>query len=69
MLSNLLSELLSALVVYGLPLLFVVVLIASAGVPLPATLVTVAAGAFAQDGIPRADTRRRDVTTIPVERL
>jgi membrane protein DedA with SNARE-associated domain len=48
MLADLLSELLSALVVYGLPLLFVVVLIASAGVPLPATLVIVAAGAFAQ---------------------
>jgi membrane-associated protein len=49
MLADLLNELLSALVVYGLPLLFVVVLIASAGVPLPATLVVMAAGAFAQD--------------------
>ncbi len=48
MLSDLSDLLLSSLVVYGLPLIFLIVLIASAGLPLPATLVVLTAGALVQ---------------------
>ncbi|CAN5657536.1 DedA family protein [soil metagenome] len=48
MLSDLSDLLLSSLVVYGLPLIFLIVLTASAGVPLPATLVVLTAGALVQ---------------------
>lgn len=41
---------LAALVQYGLPALFGVVLIAATGVPLPATLVLIAAGSFVEQG-------------------
>lgn len=41
---------LSTLLLYGLPLLFAVVLVASAGVPLPASLLLLTAGAFAARG-------------------
>lgn len=44
------EQLLSALVLYGLPVLFGVTLVAAIGAPLPASLLLVAAGAFAQDG-------------------
>ncbi len=44
------DQLLAALVQYGLPALFVVILVASAGVPLPATLLLVTAGSFVQQG-------------------
>jgi membrane protein DedA with SNARE-associated domain len=40
--------LLSSLVVYGLPLIFGIVLVSSVGVPLPATLVVLTAGALVQ---------------------
>lgn len=36
--------------VYGLPVLFVVLLVGSAGVPLPASLLLVAAGSFVEQG-------------------
>ncbi|MCX6045861.1 MAG: DedA family protein [Chloroflexi bacterium] len=48
MLSDLSDLLLSSLVVYGLPLIFLIVLTASAGLPLPATLVVLTAGALVQ---------------------
>lgn len=51
MLSNLSALLLSSSVVYGLPLIFATVLIASAGVPLPTTLVVLSAGALVQQGL------------------
>jgi membrane-associated protein len=44
------DQLLAALLVYGLPVLFGIVLIASIGVPLPVTLMLVAAGSFARQG-------------------
>lgn len=46
--SDLTDILLSSLVFYGLPLIFVTVLIASAGLPLPTTLVVLTAGALVQ---------------------
>jgi membrane protein DedA with SNARE-associated domain len=48
MLTDLSNLLLSSLVVYGLPLIFGIVLVASLGVPLPATLVLLTAGALVQ---------------------
>jgi membrane-associated protein len=47
---NISDQLLAALLVYGLSLLFGVILIASIGVPLPVTLMLVAAGSFAKQG-------------------
>jgi len=44
------DQLLAALSVYGLPVLFVVVLIASVGVPFPLSLILVAAGSFVEQG-------------------
>lgn len=42
--------LLSTLGVYGVPVLFVALLVGSAGVPLPASLLLVAAGSFVEQG-------------------
>ena len=47
---NLTDQLLAALLVYGLPLLFAVIAIASVGVPFPVSLTLVAAGSFAKQG-------------------
>ncbi len=47
---NLTDQLLAALSVYGLPLLFAVIAIAAAGVPMPVTLMLVAAGSFVELG-------------------
>jgi membrane-associated protein len=47
---SLTNEILAALVQYGLPALFGVVLVASTGLPLPATLLLIAAGSFVQQG-------------------
>lgn len=44
------DQLLSSLVTYGLPVLFGVVFVAAAGLPLPATLLLIAAGAFTDSG-------------------
>jgi membrane-associated protein len=44
------DQLLAALLVYGLPVLFLIILIASIGIPLPVTLMLVAAGSFAAQG-------------------
>jgi membrane-associated protein len=44
------DQVLAALLVYGLPVLFGVTLICSAGIPFPVSLVLVAAGSFAQQG-------------------
>jgi membrane protein DedA with SNARE-associated domain len=44
------DQLLAALVQYGLPALFVTILVTSAGAPLPATLLLVTAGSFVQQG-------------------
>ena len=44
------NEILAALVQYGLPALFVVIFVASTGIPLPATLLLVAAGSFVEQG-------------------
>jgi len=44
------DQVLAALLLYGLPVLFGVILICSAGVPFPVSLVLVAAGSFAQQG-------------------
>lgn len=44
------DQLLAALLVYGVPLLFVVIAIASVGVPFPVSLTLVAAGSFAKQG-------------------
>jgi membrane protein DedA with SNARE-associated domain len=44
------DQLLSLLSLYGLPALFVVLVVASAGVPLPVTLLLVAAGSFVEQG-------------------
>jgi len=44
------DQLLAELLVYGVPLLFVVVAIAAVGVPFPMSLTLVAAGSFAKQG-------------------
>lgn len=44
------DQLLAALLVYGVPLLFAVIAIASVGVPFPVSLTLVAAGSFAKQG-------------------
>jgi membrane-associated protein len=44
------DQLLAALVLYGLPVLFAVIFIASIGVPLPVSFLLVAAGSFAKLG-------------------
>jgi membrane-associated protein len=44
------DQLLAALVLYGLPVLFVVIFVASVGVPLPVSFLLVAAGSFAKQG-------------------
>ena len=44
------DQLLAGLTVYGLPLLFSVTLISSAGIPLPSTFMLIAAGSFIQLG-------------------
>lgn len=44
------DQVLAALLVYGLPVLFGVILVASVGVPLPVSFVLVAAGSFAKQG-------------------
>ncbi len=44
------DQLLAALVLYGLPVLFGVILIASVGLPLPVSFILVAAGSFAKQG-------------------
>ncbi len=47
---NLTDQLLAALSQYGLPVLFAVIMIAAVGVPLPVTLMLVAAGSFVELG-------------------
>ncbi len=47
---NINDQLLAALVLYGAPVLFVVLVVAAAGLPLPATLLLIAAGAFVEQG-------------------
>ena len=44
------DQLLAALLLYGLPLLFGVIVIASIGAPLPVSLMLVAAGSFVEQG-------------------
>ena len=44
------DQVLAALLLYGLPVLFGVILVCSAGVPFPVNLVLVAAGSFARQG-------------------
>ncbi len=44
------DQVLAALLLYGLPVLFGVILICSVGVPFPASLVLVAAGSFVEQG-------------------
>ena len=44
------DQLLAALVVYGLPVLFGVILAASIGIPLPASLLLITAGSFVEQG-------------------
>ena len=44
------DQLLAALLVYGVPLLFVVIAVAAVGVPFPVSLTLVAAGSFAKQG-------------------
>jgi membrane-associated protein len=44
------DQVLAALLVYGLPVLFGVILICSAGVPFPISLMLVAAGSFVEQG-------------------
>jgi len=44
------DQLLAALSVYGLPVLFAVILIASVGLPFPVSLLLVAAGSFVEQG-------------------
>jgi membrane-associated protein len=44
------DQLLAALSVYGLPVLFAVIVIASVGLPFPMSLLLVAAGSFAEQG-------------------
>jgi membrane-associated protein len=47
---NLSDQLLAELLIYGVPLLFAVILIAAVGVPFPVSLTLVAAGSFAKQG-------------------
>jgi membrane-associated protein len=47
---NLTEELLSALSIYGLPVIFGVTVVASIGVPLPISLLLVASGSFVEQG-------------------
>jgi len=47
---SLTDQLLAAFLLYGLPLLFGVIMIASVGVPLPINLILVAGGSFVQQG-------------------
>jgi membrane protein DedA with SNARE-associated domain len=47
---NLADQLLSAILVHGVPVLFCIVLIAALGAPFPASLILVAAGSFARQG-------------------
>jgi membrane protein DedA with SNARE-associated domain len=47
---NISEQLLSALSIYGLPVLFGVIIIASAGIPMPMSLLLVAAGSFVEQG-------------------
>jgi membrane-associated protein len=47
---NLSDYLLATLGAYGVPVLFVALLVGSAGVPLPASLMLVAAGSFVEQG-------------------
>jgi membrane protein DedA with SNARE-associated domain len=47
---SLTDQLLAALLLYGLPLLFGVIVIASVGVPLPINLMLVAGGSFVEQG-------------------
>jgi membrane protein DedA with SNARE-associated domain len=44
------DQVLSALLVYGLPVLFGVIMICSVGIPFPVSLVLVAAGSFVEQG-------------------
>ena len=44
------DQLLAALSLYGLPVLFVVITVAAAGIPMPVTLMLVAAGSFVELG-------------------
>ncbi len=44
------DQILGALLVYGLPVLFAVIMIASVGVPFPVSLTLVVAGSFAEQG-------------------
>jgi membrane-associated protein len=44
------DQLLAAVLVYGVPLLFAVIVIAAVGVPFPVSLTLVAAGSFAKQG-------------------
>ncbi len=44
------DQLLAALLLYGLPVLFVVILVASVGIPLPASLLLITAGSFVEQG-------------------
>jgi membrane protein DedA with SNARE-associated domain len=44
------DQLLAALLVYGVPLLFAVIAVAAVGVPFPVSLTLVAAGSFAKQG-------------------
>lgn len=44
------DQILAALLIYGLPVLFAVILVASIGAPMPVSLVLVAAGSFAKQG-------------------
>ena len=47
---NITDQVLAALLVYGVPLLFAVVAISAVGVPFPVSLTLVAAGSFAKQG-------------------
>ena len=47
---NITDQLLAALSLYGLPVLFGVITIAAVGVPMPVTLMLVAAGSFVELG-------------------
>lgn len=47
---SLTDQLLAALLVYGIPLLFGVIIIAAAGFPIPVSLLLVAAGSFVEQG-------------------
>jgi membrane protein DedA with SNARE-associated domain len=47
---SLTDQLLASLLIYGIPLLFGVIVIAATGVPLPVSLLLVAAGSFVEQG-------------------